>query len=349
MPKVSRKAVTLSTLARELGLSTATVSYVVNGQVRQQKISPATAERVLRAAAEAGYVPNRLAHGLHIRRSGVVGVIVENFRHGWADRVLEGLQEVLDQYSFTVFSALHRGDSKREQREVQSLLERRADAILTFPLPGSRSLYERIVRHGPPLLFLGDAFEDFPQVSYVAWDASAGVRRAVEHLAGGGRKKIGYLAVRRDSIVHRERHDAFHEALREHDLPVNPAWIGEGKAESQAGLQPLVQRLIRRMFEQSRDRPDALIVASDLMALHALALLRYIGLRVPEDVAVIGMGDSTSGGLPGIELTTISEPCEEIGRVAGELALHLIEDKQARPMVRFVPGDRLVVRRTTAG
>ncbi|HOE97579.1 MAG TPA: substrate-binding domain-containing protein, partial [Candidatus Sumerlaeota bacterium] len=102
-------------------------------------------------------------------------------------------------------------------------------------------------------------------------------------------------------------------------------------------------------FEQSRVRPDALIVASDLMALHALALLRYIGLRVPEDVAVIGMGDSTSGGLPGIELTTISEPCEEIGRVAGELALHLIEDKQARPMVRFVPGDRLVVRRTTAG
>lgn len=343
MSRLSFQPVTVTTIAGNLGVAPSTVSAVLAGQAKKRRIQDTTAQRVINEAQRLNYIPNDLARGLRSRRTGVVGVIFADFTNNWADRVMSGINEVFDRRGSLAFIMTHRWDAHREERELQSLMQRRVDGIISVPLPGSVNTYESLMQRGTPLLFLSDTLGLMPQVSYVAWDSRHGVRVAVEHLLQIGRRKIAMLYQNWDSAISGTmRRQSFVQTLRDAGLEPDPRhMIG-------VDLDTQVEAAMRQMFLlPASQRPDALYANNDGLAFSALAALGQMGLRVPQDVLLVGMGDLPRGDEMGVGLTSVREPCEELGRLSAEAILDLIEKPSRPPIQRLVPGTELKIRRTT--
>jgi LacI family transcriptional regulator len=346
-----RQPVTAAMIAQRLGVSRATVSIVLNGQGEARKLSPATIQRVAAAARELGYAPDRAARHLRLRRSGVVGVLLADFRMDWSERVMTGMAEVFDPSAHTALVATHRFDPARHRKELTAAAQRRDEAIIVQPVPGQDELYRQVLRAGVPLVFLGDLplgeAKGAPPASFAGWDSAAAARTAVEHLVATGRRRIGHIGVEHPLRMTLERTATYRRVLAESGLPVDERWIaipppGGDVAGMLAGI-------VARLFAPGAERPDALFMLNDGLALTLLEVLDQRGIRVPEDVAVIGMGDLPLTGHRGIGLSTVREPCEEMGRAAARAALTLIADPGKAPLIASIPGNELKARRTTVG
>lgn len=342
-----RPPVTSAMIAHKLGVSRATVSIVLNGQGEVRKLSPATIARVVAAARELGYAPDRAARNLRLRRSGVVGVLLADFRMDWSERVMSGMAEVFDQGSHTALIATHHFDPVRHRRELTAAVQRRDEAIIVQPVPGQDALYRQVLASGVPLVFLGDLPLDLTPVSFAGWDSAAAARTAVEHLIATGRRRIGHIAVEHPLCMTLERTATYRRVLSESGLPINERWIAIPPPTGDAA--GMLAGVVERLFAPGAERPDALFMLNDGLALTVLEVLDQRGIRVPEDVAVIGMGDLPLTGHRGIGLSTVREPCEEMGRAAAHAALTLIAGPGRAPLIAPIPGNELKARRSTMG
>ncbi|MGN6507427.1 MAG: LacI family DNA-binding transcriptional regulator [Tepidisphaeraceae bacterium] len=341
-----RGPVTAEKLAKKLGLSRATVSIVLRGDAERRKISGKTTQRVLDAAREFNYVPNQAARSLRRQRTDIIGVILPDFRLDWAERVMDGMLDVLGHTPYSPFVAIHRFRPELFRKEVLSALQRRDDAIICYPLPEMNDVFDQVRAIGIPLVFIGDRPLDYTHASWVVWDAGAAASAAVRHLVSVGRKRIGFLGMDYPMKMSQARYKAYRAVLKEANLPINPEWISMPSSET--AYQEIVESGLDKIFAGAGPKPDALFVLNDGTALPALESLRRRGLRVPEDVAVISMGDVPQAGLRAIGLSTMREPLQEMGRGAAEEALKLIANS-SHPIQRVLSCDELHARHTTIG
>ena len=339
--------VTAEELAKRLGLSRATVSIVLRGEAEQRKISIKTTQRVLDAARKYNYQPNQAARMLRRQRADVIGVIFPNFRLDWAERAMEGMLGVLGATRYSPFVATHRFSPDLFRKEVLAALQRRDDALICYPLAGMNDLYRQIRGLGIPLVFIGDRPVDVEDENCVIWDAGAAAAAAVQHLVDQGHKRIGFLGLDFPMKMSQARFEAYQAVLKKSKLPINPKWIFTPPSTST--LEQIIEPGLNQMFSGSGPHPDAIFVLNDGIALPALESLQRRNLRVPEDVAVIGMGDLPLTGHSAIGLSTMREPVEQMGREAAEVAMQLIEDPSLGPIQRVIPCEELHGRRTTLG
>ncbi len=339
------RPVTTKDLARRLSVSRATVSIVLNGRAQQRNITPETTQRVLEAARELGYVPNQAARTLRRQRSGVIGVVLADFSMDWAERVMSGLLAVFDPGGFTPFVATHRFDPARQRKELMAALQRHDEGVICQPLPGQEECYREFQRSGVPLVFLGDEPAGLHEVSSVCWDAGAAARMAVEHLVANGRRRIGHIGFTYPLRFSQARVAAYQAVLQEAGLPLEDRWSNTLPAS--LGAPGIVAAALARSFAPGFAHPDALFVLNDHLALTALEALERRGLRVPDDVALIGMGDLPFTGQRGIGLSTVREPCEELGRGAAETILELVGAPMRAPINCLISCTELLARRTS--
>ena len=335
---------TITTIAKRAGVAPCTVSSVLNGQAEKRRIPSETARLIWQEAKLLNYVPNALARGLRQQRTGVIGVVFADFTNNWADRVLNGMAPVLDQHACLPFVLTHHWDPQREVREINSLVERQVDGIITVPLPGNETAYNGLLDHEMPLVFMGDTLESMPQANFVAWGSVPATKLAIRHLLEVGRRRIGYITHYWDTVINRERRVGYEETLRQAGLPMNEKWEASVNQEDQLPAK------LKAIFDVPKEaQPDALFVNNDGLAFRTLAVLHEMGVRVPEDVAVIGMGDLPRGDEVGAGLSSVREPCEEIGRLAAETVLELMLEPGKGPVRHVVAGEELKVRRSTVG
>lgn len=339
---------TIRSIADKVGVAPCTVSAVLCGQARQRRVGAKTERKVLDVAHRLGYTPNVLAQGLRQRRTGVIGVLFADFTNNWADRVMTGMDPVLDRTGHTPLIAIHRWNPVHEARILDRFLQRRVDGIIGVPLPGSVRLYEDLRRRGVPMLFLSDTLDETPWAGFVAWDSAAATQTAVRHLLGIGRRRIALLHQNWASrLSGRIRIEAFHAELRAAGAEDRPEWTMSVAGDAE------VEGMIQKVFVDAppSERPDAIYANNDGLAFCALTALRRLGLRVPEDVAVVGMGDLPRGDDSGAGLSSVREPCEELGRLAAEAMNYMTGDRTSADSSSvsqiFVSGDELIVRRST--
>ena len=349
MPNGNDKHVTIRVIAERVGVAPCTVSAVLSGRAEERRVGAKTQRRVLAAARKLDYTPNALARELRKKQSGIVGVMLADFTNNWSDRVMSGMEPVLERAGKIPFIAIHRWSPAHDAVGIDRFMQRRVDGIICTPLPENASLYEDLRKRGVPLVFLGDTLEAAPRADFVAWDSPEATRTAVRHLLGMGRRRIAMLHQGlKTRIGWHLRAQAFREELESAGAPMREEWrmcvYGDSEVEAE----------MRRVFEgtSAGERPNAIYANNDGLAFGALAALRGLGLRVPEDVAVVGMGDLPRGDETGAGLTSAREPCEELGRLAAEIVLEAIaagRGASRKPRREFVPGTEFHIRKSTCG
>jgi DNA-binding LacI/PurR family transcriptional regulator len=318
---------------------------VLRGQAERRKIAPQTAERVREAARRLNYVPNQWARSLRQQRSDTIGVILADFRWEFAQAVTDGMWGVLETAGYTPFVASHLFTVERARKELLSCLRRRDQGIICYPVPVDKSLYAPAVHQGVPLILLGDRPEDATQFNFVGWDSAPATRLAVRHLIKTGRRRIAILGPDHGTQMARTIYQTYRKVLREAGLPLKAEWTAQASIEWP--VSQMVNWSLDRIYAPGRETPDAIFAMNDGLAVPVLQALAERGLRVPEDVALIGLGDVPMAGHSCIGLSTVKVPFEEMGHQAGKLLIDLIAGRRKTPVELLVPGGRLCARQTT--
>ncbi|MFF9198331.1 LacI family DNA-binding transcriptional regulator [Streptomyces sp. NPDC014779] len=330
---------TLEAVAARAGVSRATVSRVVNGGsgVRQ-----ALVDKVREAVDELGYVPNHAARSLVTRRHGAVAVIIAEpefriFSDPFFEQQVRGISRELTarDTQLVLLWVEGPGDHGRIARYLDG---GHVDGALAFSLHSDDRLPALIARSRVPAVFGGRPVAPGPTVPYVDCDNRGGAREAVRHLVSLGRRRIAHLAGPRDQTSALDRVAGYHDVLVDPD----PELLCEGDFTRESGARAMAELLERR------PDVDAVFAANDLMAAGALRTLRERGLRVPEDVAVVGFDDMEAVVREtDPALTTVHQDVEGMGRLMVRLLMRLL-DGAADAATASVITETSLVRRASA-
>ncbi len=335
--KNKRKADIIA-VAKAANVSPSTVSRTFN---HPELVNPATRKKITRAVERLGYIRNRTAQVMHGRRSATIGLIVPTIDHAIFAEVIQSFSDAVDAAGFTLLIASHGYDLEREHAMMRKLLEHRVDGIALIGLEHSEASFQLIEQQGIPAIAIWNHDEDSAMSCVGANNIQAG-RLAAEHLLELGHREIGLIF---PSVAGNDRAagrlNGALAALRKQGVNVRETW------RSEAPYSIAQAKLAALDLLGSETRPGALLCGNDVIAQGALFAAQNLGLRVPDDLSIIGIGDFK--GSEDIEpgLTTIRIPAQSIGQIAGERFAQIITEGDEN-IFRFCCDLACVVRGTTA-
>jgi DNA-binding LacI/PurR family transcriptional regulator len=336
------EAKTLEAVASAAGVSRATVSRVVNGST---SVNPDTRKVVEKAIRRLGYVPNRAARSLVTRRTDSVGLVIPEpttrlFGDPFFPRLIRGINAVLGEAG-QLLVLLTPQSAHDEEQLGQYLASGHLDGAMLVSLHGADPLPAFLADRGIPVVVGGRPARGSP-VHVVDVDNVQGALQAVRHLIALGRRRIVTVTGPLDMAPAQDRLAGYRAALDEAGIAHDPDLELAGDFD-QTTARDAVERLIT-----GGDKFDAVFAASDAMALGAMSALRRAGLRVPQDVAVVGYDDSALALSSEPPLSSVRQPIEEMGR---EMARAMLAQLGATPQVarRVVLATELVVRGSSGG
>ena len=331
------KPITLKELAQILGLSPATVSRIVNGRGTAYRIAEETQNRVLHAAALYGYTPNAVARSLRQKHTYTVGVIVPEISEGYSTAVLSGIEDELTKDGFFYFVVSHRHRPELLEGYPRMLISRAVEGIIAVDSSIDGELPVPIVSIS--------GHERRDGVINIELDHDAAAELALRHLHSLGHRHIAFIKGQPFSSDTSYRWQAILEAARKLDLPVDPRLVAQLQS-SDPGPGPGTD--LTRQLLQTGLPFTAIFAFNDLTAIGAILALREAGLRVPQDVSVLGFDDVFAASTNNPPLTTIHQPLRSMGQAAAATLLGLIRDDIPRPRPEIITvHPKLVVREST--
>jgi LacI family transcriptional regulator, galactose operon repressor len=332
---------TMKRIAGELGVSITTVSKVLNNR---EDIGHATRARVLAKVAELGYQPNAVARSLTLRRTHTLGVVIPDLMHSFFVEIVAGLETVASARGYGLLLCSSNEDPAKERAEIDMLRQRQVDGIILASVnaSGNTDLLQRLGPLGIGLVMIDR--DDHPVVKcdrVVTDDVEVG-RLATSHLIEQGRKAIAHITGPR--ITHAKRRaDGYKAALKEHGVRTRAEWVVRGGFMEADGYRAMKKLLA------VKPRIDAVFAANDPSAIGTMKAIWDAGLRVPEDIAVVGAGDIALGDLLRVPLTTVSWSRDEQGKQAAKLLLDRIGPQPSDRFRSVVIPPQLIVRRSSGG
>ena len=331
------KRISLKMVAERVGLSTAAVSRVLNESPAAKSIPKATQERILSAARQLNYQPNQLARSLRRGRSHTVGVLVPEVSEGYATLVLAGLEQGLLQagYFYYLISHHHRADLI-EQSQIM-LAERAVDGIIAIDTA--------LQRYRPLPTVTISCPDKHEWVTNIVLNHKRAAELAIDHLTGLGHRHIALIKGQAFSSDTEPRWQAIQHAAAKANLKLNPELMAqlEGDSPSHDPGYFAAQRLLA-----SKAPFTAIFAFNDVSAIGAIRAVREAGLRVPQDVSVVGFDDVQSAAFQNPALTTVRQPLRTMGILAAEAIARQIASPSDHPPSRQVIVDpELVVRDST--
>lgn len=330
---------TMKRIAGQLGVSITTVSKVLNNR---QDIGEATRARVLAKVAELGYQPNAVARSLTLRRTHTLGIVIPDLMHSFFVEIVAGVEAVASARGYGLLLCSSNEDAKKERADLEMLRQRQVDGVVlaSANASGNTDLLKRLHGAGVGLVMIDR--DDHPDVKcdrVVTDDHEVG-RIAAAHLLDRGRRAVAHITG--PAIVHaRRRADGYRDALSAAGIKPHSEWVARGGFMEADGY-----RAMRRLLG-ARPAIDAVFAANDPAAIGAMKAIWEAGLRIPEDIALVGAGDIALGDLLRVPLTTVAWSREEQGRRAGELILDRIESDGGNKVKRVIIPPHLVPRRSS--
>jgi LacI family transcriptional regulator len=332
-----RPRVTIREIAELAGVSIATVSRVVNGR---DDVSEETREVVQRIVREHGYSANRSARGLSAGRTGFVGVIVPMVNPPYFSSILSGAAEALDELDMRIVLCPTQHEHDREVTLLERLMHGTTDgAILILPEETNDEL-DVLVNHGYRFVVVDPLMRLDERISGVSSANTSGADQAMRHLLELGHRRIAAITGPRSGFATEERRRGYHAALAAYGIMPDPAIEIEGNFRIDGGIAAGEQLL------GLADRPTAVFAFNDNLAIGLLQAARARGLRVPEDISIVGFDDVELAEVVTPGLTTVRQPLAEMGRMAVSLLTRAL-DNQRFEALHVELATRLIVRGST--
>lgn len=315
---------TMKDIARLAGVSTSTVSHVIN---KSRFVSAEIAERVNNAAQQLNYAPSALARSLKMNRTKTIGMLVTTSTNPFFGEVVKGVERSCYHQGYNLILCNTEGDNQRMKASINTLLQKRVDGLLLMcsTLEGERlDVFDRypdipiVVMDWGPILFASDKIQD---------NSLQGGYMAAKHLIESGHKEIGCITgplIRHQAQM---RYEGYKRALAEAGIAINPDWIVESDFECEGGYQAF-----EKLYERGK-LPSALFVSNDMMAMGVIQAASQRDLRVPDDLSLIGYDDVHIAKFMTPALTTIHQPKYRLGKAAVDTLLYRLENPDTTAQV----------------
>lgn len=326
-------------VAQLAGVSTATVSRALSGK---GKVSERSRARVLRAAKELGFVVSSTASSLASGRHRNVGVVVPSVARWYYSQIVDSVAASLLEagYDLTLYN-LNENADHRDRVLTDFLLRQRCDGVIPVSLELRRDELDQLLAVGKPVVGIGGPL---PGAETFSVDDGEIARLATEHLISLGHRRIAHLggadAFENDFRISGTRRSGYESAMRNANLDIRDFWRVDADFTIQGGLAQAKQ-----LLGYPRDTPSAVFCASDEMAIGTILAARELGLRVPEDISVIGIDGHELGEAFG--LTTVAQFPREQGQRAVERLLQILQDPEAYSSTSHVARTALIIRSST--
>ncbi len=327
---------TIKDIAKALNISIATVSRALNGS---HDVSEETRKKVALKAKELHYKPNIHARNLLKNRNNMIGVVVPEFVTFFFPEIIIGIQEVLNAQGFQVLICQSNESSTLERKNIEMLEESMVEGLIVSVTKDTRNidLYSRLISEGMPIVFVNRVLPEL-NASQVIIDDRKWAFKTVEHLIKCGYRRIAHLAGNEHLAVTKERLQGYIDALEAYDIPVRENLI------MHVGIQQNRAKVGVSYLMSLKEKPDAVFTVNDPIAVGCMLELSKRGIRVPEDIAVAGFSESPIGKI--MELTSVSQPTFELGRIAAETLLEQIKD-YSTPIKTITLDGKLNIRKST--
>ncbi len=320
MTQRTRKPISLKELAALLNLSQSTVSRIMNGNAAAHRIAGETQERVLQAAAEHGYFANSVARSLRQQRTYTIGVIVPEISEGYSTAVLSGIEDELLKDGFFYFVVSHRHRAELLKTFPRLMLSRSVEGII--------SVDTHIEEELPVPQIAVSGHQRRPGVINIELDHAQAAHLALSHLLEMGHTHIAFIKGQEFSSDTHQRWNAIEKEARKLGIVINPYLVGQ---MSGTDPSPLPGTEVTRGLLATGHPFSAIFAFNDVSAIGAITALREAGLRVPEDVSVVGFDDVLIASTTNPPLTTIHQPLRAMGQAAATTLLTLLRDEMPQP------------------
>lgn len=309
--------ITIRDVAEAAGVSIATVSRVLNN--KDHPVGAETRQRILTCAESLGYQPNVAARSLRTDRSATVGIVADDIVGPFATKIIRGIEDQLRSAGYLCVIISADWDPEAERQAIRDLVSRSIDGIV-FSETWHNAPLESLDIASKPYVFVHRQFAAPGQYSTIP-DERYAVHLVMQHLFALGHRRIGYINGPARYYASALRLAGYREELEGAGIPFDPALVERGDWELESGYRAM-QRLLT-----VQPRMTALFAGNDLMAVGAIYALQDAGLRVPEDVAVVGYDDREISRTFRPQLTTVTLPCREMGQAAARMLLDRMEGK----------------------
>jgi DNA-binding LacI/PurR family transcriptional regulator len=330
------KQISIKDIARAARVSHPTVSRALR---YSPLVNQETAERIRQIASRMGYWPNAVARGLVTKKTGTIGVVVTTIADPFIGEVVSGVEEIANDHGYSVFLANSNADPAREIKVVQSFQERRVDGILVAASRVGALYVPLLSQLKVPIVLINNQHPDEFVHSVVIDNVPASVK-AVQHLIQLGHQRIAYMGDQFGFHSDTERFAGYRQALALADYPFLPELVVHGDGKPEGGEQAMEKLLALPV------RPTAVFCYNDMSAIGALRRIRVHGLRVPDNISLVGFDDLFIASYTDPPLTTVRQPKQPMGRMAMEIMLKLLSEGHHETIIRMQ--GELVVRESTA-
>jgi DNA-binding LacI/PurR family transcriptional regulator len=324
-------------VARAAGVSTATVSHVLN---KTRFVSEETREKVLRAIESSNYYPNANARSLASGRSNTLGLLISDISNPFFPELVKSIETVAFERGHEVILANTDYDDERALSNVRRFIERKVAGVALMTSELDKGLIDELARCRVPVVFL-DIGSAGVCMSNIVVDYEAGISEAINHLHWLGHQKIAYLGGPGRLLSAARRLAAFRDSMAHQFPDTTTLEIYEADFRLEGG-----RRVAREMLAAGNP-PTAVVVANDMMALGLMKEFHERGLHVPEDISIVGFDDIAFAELSNPQLTTVCLPRVELGRKAVEALMATIEHPESRG-VEITVSTYLILRDSTA-
>lgn len=324
--------VRISDVAKAAGVSTATVSRVLSNP---ETVKLSTRQRVLQIIEELNYRPNALARQLRTQETKTIVVIVPNLSNPLFSEAIQGIEAEAEANGYQVLIADVRNQNSIERYYLNAIRQHQIDGIISMSANVAQKLVKEVAEEYPLVMAI-QSFQD-SRIPGVSIDNAAAAKAMTTHLIRMGHRRIAYISAASPLTVYQDRLDSYIATLAEHSIPVDENLIRRGESSIQGGIEQMDALL------SSSQELSAVFCAGDTMAMGAIKALKKQGLRVPQDVAVVGFDDIELSAFWEPALTTIRQPKKQIGQAAFRKLLSMIK-KESPLNTRDILPYELVIR-----
>ncbi len=324
-------------IAKIAKVSSTTVSHVIN---KTRFVSPETKDKVLEAMQELSYKPNLLARGLATGVTHTIGLIISDIKNPFYPEIIQGVEELAIRSEYNIFLCNTDYDVEKGLKSIGALISKKVDGIIIASSQADKFLFKELAESTIPFVLV-DWNESKINVDSIYFDFKSGIRKAIEYLVSLGHKKIYFISGPKDLKTASIRENNFISIIKGYESEGISYKIIEGNHKIDGGINAAKE------IEKEKDMPTSIICSNDLTAIGAMKTLQTDGVKIPDQISIIGLDNIMLSEIVSPALTTIGLERYLIGKSAAELLLNRIKNKDIPKQTRYF-NTQLIVRESTS-